>query len=928
MQVAARLLLAALLLLAPAVWAQDTCTFPAETCNWTAICTESCSGAISCTGGDSTCDNQDHFVIPSGAAITITADVTGAASSELLVESGGTLTLEPGITATFDDLDVNAGGAISGTPFYLEFGVASAGNATTPQKWVAGDVQVCPATPGTVDLTNGSDCNNATAANSNANLVTFAYGQTKWNQDGGAELADTFSNLENCESLECVAHFYDFTPGTSDAPREELYRYTITDVDSTANDFGFTIDANQGTLNTIGHGHPTDFPDHSQRMSTQMTLTAALTGSHPRQATREARGASVGERCACFDLSTNSADAFWKSTNGIDQDNPTHNPCYGITTTTTEGELCDNIGIGYWLHVDNAVGDSTSSDGLITSAPQKISDVDTEDTRGDDPCNANEVAICIGDNRGFQVPMPVGAVVYTSLPGFAPADPFWVAQVPVFEAVTQEQSDTWDLAGTVDLTGVTFRKTPPLVVTGSVTAFDVWLEDTTHNNPNTAFVLEWEPSNDAPIDYVQVTGGSTIETCDHTAKTGVGTGDDSCATLQGVAARGDAGERYALTSGAFRHMQDRAVMVDDADCGDCGWSTIGKLRAQHANNESFQSMAVNWSGAEADPAFDQVECTNCATGADSTGFDASTAFNADSGAAPAFNGGLMLWSVLGGTATSSEFDSATILNAIGIGLESRLTTSSAPFFFRADTIQNVVIRDSSIENAAAATLMLRADTLLKNGLFTNVIFEAGAGSNNRFIEMRPSQTIDGTAFVDMTLNSSGCTECSVLDWVIGASADNALLNSTFAWADSTQHDNLDYGVLFAAAATGTFEGDGVLVTGFGGDRAVHTASDLYWSNQTQGEWCVFDNADDIGTAASSFAGKQGALAATLFENVLRSHVKPVPFTAGKTVPCGAQGRAGVCVKKRIHWWSGIEATDCSSSTGAGGGGGARGPRGF
>lgn len=324
------------LLLPGTLFAQiDTCTTLGSG-NWTAICTLSGAG-FDCTGGDSTCDANDTFVVDDGHTVTVGGDLvqtaTDASAGISVPGTGIFRVLTPGVDVQVGPNGIRCTGAAStcllqGT--YREFGVASPGTSSQRQPWYAGDFLYCPDT-------GASACNGA----GDPNEVRIDYSAAKFDDANGQTNHDAFipDALAEISAGDDVLCWHDFNERDDVVPADALFCYPITAADAT----GFSISVAQGTSDPAGY-------PLAWRTIVQSTLTA---------------NAVVGQRT--FTLACDDADT-------------TEPSCHADDATSGGG-----IYVGRWLRFEdgsNEPAQDTAYKIVRTSWAADVLTVEIEDPRG------------------------------------------------------------------------------------------------------------------------------------------------------------------------------------------------------------------------------------------------------------------------------------------------------------------------------------------------------------------------------------------------------------------------------------------------------------------------------------------------------------------------------------------------------------------
>lgn len=258
-------------LIALPAWAapDDTCTFAAGASTWSAIGTVTGAG-VTCTGGGGTAGNDDLFVVPSGATVTVTGDITfdGTTTGTCIqVQDGGTLTGQVSEAATSGadftiTLPIGCTAITGASNAADEYGLACLAGSTCN---IRGAVRSYSATPtvqsslsattvfyvGELILCGNNDC--AT----NANQVTLNYPGDTYNDEGVAadQLWDTSFADMSADDIVC---FYDADPTDDVVPADVNNCYEVVSIDSTfgvsPDPVSITFDVRQGTANQ--HGYP------------------------------------------------------------------------------------------------------------------------------------------------------------------------------------------------------------------------------------------------------------------------------------------------------------------------------------------------------------------------------------------------------------------------------------------------------------------------------------------------------------------------------------------------------------------------------------------------------------------------------------------------------------------------------------------------
>lgn len=269
---AAALASATLLLAAPA-GAQDVCTFPGVTANWTAICTLS-TGSFSCSGGDNTCDDGDKFLVSNAsseitATGTLTSTATALSGAAWLRCTGGSLTFADDLIMTMGDMAaagvesllIDDGCTFETQGTFFDYGATtSSADYSNTDYYQAGTVIAAPGEcddggGGTVTEPDvGGDCAGAGETAGDANTTRFSYADSIYNASTDGDLATGFGALVNNQT---IAYFFDPDLTDTYVPSQSNVPYIVTG-SSTSDPYYFEIDMRQ--CSTADCDDPTEFP--------------------------------------------------------------------------------------------------------------------------------------------------------------------------------------------------------------------------------------------------------------------------------------------------------------------------------------------------------------------------------------------------------------------------------------------------------------------------------------------------------------------------------------------------------------------------------------------------------------------------------------------------------------------------------------------
>ncbi len=257
-----RLLLALLLVLAPFAAEAETCTFNSGASTWSAVATVTGAGVAGCTPSA-----DDHFVVASGAVVTITGSITqdgATAATGINVQSGGSLTVDTaGVVLTLNDLglDLDSGGTLFVRGRALARGAATLLTApSTTDYYTVGDLAPCD--PG------GGSINCAT----DPTIMRLDYPSATYDEAAGTGLDLTLDT--GFAAVVATDWIVFFDPDTSDLYRgaDSGYAYPLTAAGDSVAPYGLEFDVRQGSRN------PSGYPAARKQITASTTSAAIVAG--------------------------------------------------------------------------------------------------------------------------------------------------------------------------------------------------------------------------------------------------------------------------------------------------------------------------------------------------------------------------------------------------------------------------------------------------------------------------------------------------------------------------------------------------------------------------------------------------------------------------------------------------------------------------
>lgn len=260
-----RFLLGLVVLFAAAGASAETCTFASGASTWSAVATITGAGVTGCTAS-----SDDHFVVASGATVTVTGNITQdgtTASTGIRVASGGTLTVDVStatISLSLNDLglDCDSGSTCNLRGLYRVFGSTSlTSSPSTTSYYTAGDMVPCA---------DGSDLINCGTSASN---MRFAYPAAVYNESNAVSGFDT--NIETgigAFTTADVLCFFDPNPNDTYVGADAGNCYDISQAGDSSDPYGVEFNVRQGTADTD------NFPLAQRDIATSTLSAASIAG--------------------------------------------------------------------------------------------------------------------------------------------------------------------------------------------------------------------------------------------------------------------------------------------------------------------------------------------------------------------------------------------------------------------------------------------------------------------------------------------------------------------------------------------------------------------------------------------------------------------------------------------------------------------------